>query len=788
MLRTLFSGFIAERGRWLAQLTEHYVLFPAMAVLVLAIIWSTTAHMVSVEHATAERAATASTLELLDTYEAQMVRNLREIDQALKTVKYAYESTRKATVLLDLKNKELLPAGLLFVIGITDANGHVLASTRPAQNSEFVVEDYAQHLRTSGLWISPPRQSVRTGDWKLEFTRRLNTPDGAFAGVVTILVDAAYFVSGYEREKLGDYGVLGLVGQDGAFRVRRSGEKVSSGDALYQPAFSGSLNADEASVTRAASTWDGVVRFTSVRPLFAFPLTLLVGLSEDEQLAPVRANTRSYIWQAALASAVLILFIAALGRVSWKLAQAARRESEARLEHAERVQFLAYRDALTGLPNRAFFSTMLEQGIAHARRYQSALAVLFLDLDRFKRINDTLGHLGGDRLLQEVAARLQSCLRDSDTVARLGGDEFVVLLPSFEEEKYVATVAQKLLTVIARPFAVMGQNLIGTTSIGIALFPRDGEDEQTLMKHADTAMYHAKAEGKNNFQFYSKSLQVNSLKRLKLENELRQALQRKQFELHYQPKVDLLTNRVTGMEALLRWRSPDLGHVAPADFIPIAEDTGLIVPIGKWALETACEQSVAWHKRGMQQVCMAVNLSARQFNDEHLLDDVTAILNSTGMDPHFLELEITESMLMLNVEKAVRTLKALCEMGLRIAMDEFGTGYSSLSNLKRFPLHTLKIDRTFISALPDDVEDRAITQAIIGMGKALNLTVIAEGVETPEQAEFLRAHGCDEYQGHHFSRPVPAEELFILVRSEPLMKRALPRLTDSTMQATPVLR
>jgi diguanylate cyclase (GGDEF)-like protein/PAS domain S-box-containing protein len=436
-----------------------------------------------------------------------------------------------------------------------------------------------------------------------------------------------------------------------------------------------------------------------------------------------------------------------------------------RIVAEERIQYLAYHDGLTTLPNRASFSQILNHGINHAHRYNKGMAVLFIDLDRFKNINDTLGHEAGDALLQEVGKRLKHSVRQSDTVARLGGDEFVILLEELSEPGRVATVAGKILSAIIKPFQMLGQEFRVTASIGISIYPEDGQDEQTLMKKADIAMYHAKEEGKNNFQFHSERMDTHSFERLALESSLRRALERNEFQVHYQAKMDFATGQMTGMEALIRWQHPDLGMVSPVQFIPIAEETGLIVPIGKWVLRTACLQNKAWQKEGLPPLSVAVNLSARQFADENLLADVTSILNETGMNAAFLELEITESMIMHNVDKAVQTLTKLKTLGIRLSIDDFGTGYSSLSNLKRFPIDTLKIDRSFIRDLPGDSEDKAITRAIIAMGKSLNMTLVAEGVETQEQAEFLRAHACDQFQGYYFSRPVDKDKFAELLRS-----------------------
>jgi diguanylate cyclase (GGDEF)-like protein len=404
------------------------------------------------------------------------------------------------------------------------------------------------------------------------------------------------------------------------------------------------------------------------------------------------------------------------------------------------------------------FSRLLNQSIGEADRADGSLAVAFLDLDRFKQINDSLGHEAGDQLLREVAVRLKECLRDCDTVARLGGDEFVVLLPEAGADQSAAVVAQKILSVVARPFNLIGHEFRVTASIGISVYPQDGIDEQSLTKNADIAMYQAKADGKNTFQFYSAARNVNSLERLTLESSLRHALARDEFRLFYQAKRDIHTGRVTGMEALLRWQHPDLGMVAPLEFMAVAEESGLIVPIGRWVLKTACLQNMAWQRRGLTPLTMAVNLTSRQFHDEHLIQDVAAILGVTGMDPNLLELEFTEGLLIQQVEETLRILTALRALGIRIAIDDFGTGYSSLATLQRFPLSTIKIDRALIRHMTAVDDETGLADAIIAMGKNLSLTVVAQGVETREQAEFLRMHACDELQGFYFERPLSADD------------------------------
>jgi diguanylate cyclase (GGDEF)-like protein/PAS domain S-box-containing protein len=429
-----------------------------------------------------------------------------------------------------------------------------------------------------------------------------------------------------------------------------------------------------------------------------------------------------------------------------------------------RVHYLATHDALTGLPNRFQFGQLLHKAIQLAQRYQREFAVLFIDLDRFKIINDSLGHEAGDQLLCEVAIRLKQCVRASDVVARLGGDEFVMLIQEVTAKEQVEVVARNILATAFETVRVKNQDCRVSASIGICLFPQDAQNEASLMQCADVAMYLAKAEGKNNFQFYTQDIQRKSLERLTMEEDLRRALVQGEFFLHYQAKQDLVSTAVSGVEALIRWQHPERGLVSPMQFIPLAEETGLIVPIGRWVLREACQQHVAWRQAGLPPVRMAVNLSPRQFADDHLLRDIQQALGSSGMSPDMLELEITESMVMGNVERAGKLLKDIKHLGVRLAIDDFGTGYSSLAQIKRFPIDTIKVDRSFIRDLMTDSGDRAITEAVIAMGRALSLTVVAEGVETQDQLDFLGEHACHEIQGFHFSRPVSAQQCTVFMR------------------------
>ncbi|MEK6663055.1 MAG: EAL domain-containing protein [Pseudomonadota bacterium] len=429
-----------------------------------------------------------------------------------------------------------------------------------------------------------------------------------------------------------------------------------------------------------------------------------------------------------------------------------RKVTEAQLMH------LATHDHLTHLPNRSLLQDRITQAIAHAERAERQMAVLFLDLDRFKNINDSLGHDVGDKLIIVLAERLRGIVRSGDTVARVGGDEFVIVITELQYETQAENVARKVLEVLAEPEVVDGTELFLNGSIGISLYPRDGRDCHTLLKNADAAMYRAKEAGRNQFQFFTQAMNANAVHRLTLENELRHALEREEFSLHYQPQIDLANGAVVGMEALLRWHSPTRGMVSPAEFIPLAEESGLIVPIGEWVLRTACAQNKAWLNAGMQSLRVAVNISARQCRFNSLTKLVERVLADTGLDACHLELEITESLLMDNPEESASTLHDLNQMGIQLAIDDFGTGYSSLSYLKRFPIHTLKIDQSFVRDITSDPDDAAIVKAVIAMARSLKLRVVAEGVETAEQLEFLRAHDCEGMQGYYFSKPMPTEQ------------------------------
>jgi diguanylate cyclase (GGDEF)-like protein len=428
------------------------------------------------------------------------------------------------------------------------------------------------------------------------------------------------------------------------------------------------------------------------------------------------------------------------------------------LDHRERLFHLVHHDTLTNLPNRLLLLDRLSRMILKAKRNRSYVAVLFLDLDRFKKINETLGHDIGDQLLQAVAERLQNCVRKSDTVARLGGDEFAVLLDDLHDVKFVVMIGRKILQVISKPIIIQDYELYITGSIGISLFPDDSEDVDDLLRCADTALYRAKDAGKNNYQYYTTDMNARAFEFLLLESGLRKALDNNEFVLYYQPLFNLKTSRLIGMEALLRWQHPEKGMIAPGDFIPLAEETGLIEPIGEWVLRTACTQNKQWQDEGYSQVKVLVNMSARQFCKKNITELIGDILLETGLSPDYLGIEITESVIMQNVKSTITKLKQMRKMGISLSLDDFGTGYSSLSYLKLFPVDNLKIDRSFVFNITSDPTDAAIAASVILLAHSMNIEVVAEGVETEEQLEVLRRQGCDHVQGFLFSQPLAAED------------------------------
>jgi diguanylate cyclase (GGDEF)-like protein/PAS domain S-box-containing protein len=732
------------------------------------------------------------------------------------------------------------------------------------------------------MYISRIQQVAGSDAATMVFSRRLNTPSGGFDGIVTVAVDPSYFTSSYDRVRLGESGVIGLVGQDGEFRVRRSADVVTMGQSVDYQQVTGWQQGKYAAGVLMTNSWDKQRRYTTAHPLHGIPLAVLVGLSETEQLGTFAQHRRNYLWQASVASALLLAVFAVLTVLAIKLgkSETQRRQlqetyhaaSEASVEafyvldaieddghvvdfvmrdtnrrglsllgagkdeligkrlleltpeaanngllhdlirvvetgrthekewhnhqsalRAEwlyrevvpveggvvailrdiserkqleiKVQYQATHDTLTGLANRHLLNDRLHTAIANASRQRYSVWVVFVDLDRFKLVNDTLGHKAGDHVLMVIAERLLATVRESDTVSRLGGDEFMLVLPGADERALSASLLQRIMDVVALPVEVDDKEFFLGCSLGVAVYPQDGETSAELIERADIAMYQAKESGRNNVQFFTQEMNQRLQERLQIEGALRLAIERQEFVLHYQPKVDLRTGLIVGAEALIRWQHPDMGMISPAKFIGLAEETGLIVPIGNWALREACSQTMALIAAGLPPVKIAVNLSARQFREPDLTQTIADTLRETNLPAELLEIELTEGMVMTDVNHVIGVLHELKALGLTLAIDDFGTGYSNLSYLHKFPIDVLKVDQSFVRDISSADDQALIVQSVISLAHSLKLRAIAEGVETEEQISYLRRHCCDEMQGYYFSKPLPSAAFTTLLES-----------------------
>gem|GEM_PF-2684339 len=677
-------------------------------------------------------------------------------------------------------------AGATIQGALIGPDGWVISSTWDANLKPLDLSD-REHFRVhldgkfKGIFISKPVVGRATGKTTIQVTRRVDSADGRFLGVVIFSLSPASLTKFNTSVDLGPHGVMVLAGFDNIVRARFTYARPDGLDGVGEP-----LPADARPQTAdpnaqgsyiQSSTIDHVPRLFSYRHVGEYPVFAMVGLDLDWLLAAWRSLT-AVIVAMALSATVLLT-----GLAVYLIRQSYRDVRAARLKTVE-ITHSAEHDFLTGLPNRMLLYDRVGQAIALAQRHKKHAAVLFLDLDGFKHINDSLGHGVGDRLLQSIAKRLVACVRGSDTVCRQGGDEFVVLLSEVEESEDaaiaagrivqalagthsidqhdvhvdVATAAGRMLQAVAEPHSVDHHDLHVTASIGVSVYPDDGLDAETLIKNADTAMYQAKESGRHSYRFFEPDMNVRAVERQSIEEDLRRALERQEFALHYQPIIDLTTGEIIGAEALIRWMHPTRGMISPLQFIPVAEDCGLIVPIGAWVLREACAQAKTWIDAGLPKMFISVNASAIELRSETFLKNLFATLSETGLEPTSLVLELTESVLMKHAEAAASILKALRERGVKVALDDFGTGYSSLSYLRKFPLDTIKIDQSFVRQIGTADEDTAIVTAVIAMARSLKRRVIAEGVETLEELTFLRAHHCDAAQGYYFSRPVVPEQ------------------------------
>jgi len=732
-------------------------LIPLFSLFMFASLWAATSHVIKIETESAETAIQTSSGELAETYEAQVVRVLREIDHTLSLVEYALQQHGPEDALLVLAGKDLLPPTLLFTVALYDSQGVAVGSDRSVDQAALDGDQLEWYRQNGALNFTASQQAAESSEWIFRIGRRLADRDGGFAGVAVITVDAAFFVSNYDTFKLGRRGLLALVDEDGSFRVRRVGDEVSTGGRFQHINLAAEAGSFQSRADLLAFTFDDMERYTSIRQLFGYPLYVVVGLSRNEHLADAREAAQTYTRRALAVSAILLLITIVLWVMNRKLVEARRLQAKAKEVYSQEVEHLAFHDALTGLPNRSLYSKLLTQGIRHAQRHKRQLAVLFIDLDRFKYVNDTLGHKYGDELLNQVALRLQTCLRESDTVARLGGDEFVVLLPEISRRIYVATVATKIIEEFSHPYYLRGETVSISASIGIATYPEDGPDEATLTKNADIAMYKVKNAGKNSFQFFSEEIQTESLKHLELESAFRVALERNQLKLYYHPKRDLASGKISGLEALLRWEHPEWGVMLPKQFLPFAESSGLIHSIGSWVILQVCTQAMTWQQRGIAPQNVSINLTQQQFLSDALISDIQAALADTGLDPGLLELEVDENTLLQDVDRAMATIAGLKQLGVHISIDNFGVIYSSIKQLSQFSLTTVKIDHTLVRDIAVDSTHNAIADAVVRLGHTLGIPVVAQGVETAAQAAFLRDNACDQAQGFYFDQPMPAE-------------------------------
>jgi diguanylate cyclase (GGDEF)-like protein/PAS domain S-box-containing protein len=885
----------SRRARWLRRGLDTHISLPLFALLLLVAIWVLSLHEIDVGRARAREAAADALREALGTYEAQVARGLDGIDQTLRVLKYAVERRGPLGALPELGREGLLPSGMVFSVAIVDRDGMTVASSPQALAISVADQRYFkfhQERDSGATYVGEPTRDIANTEWHLHFTRRLEDEKGNFAGVVIVETDPAYFTSGYERGRLGERGMLGLVGADGVVRALRIGDRVTFGQRLE-------VKAAPAQPLALAHPLDGVRRFSAASELHGVPLKVVAGLDEQEQMAGFERERRETLWQAAAASVALALATGLLWLWSWQGARhraGVRRAQEtyaaasaasldaffvmrevrdgtgeivdfriidancraeqmtgvsrerlcrttllrlvplargngmfAHLVHVtrvggvheqewennipelsahwlhqqvvpveggivaivrditerklaeERMQHLAHHDTLTGLPNRIRITERLEAMVAGAREPSPAVLVAFLDLDGFKLVNDGLGHNAGDALLKVVAGRMAACLRPGDTVGRFGGDEFVLMLGAADGG--AAALLERVREAVLQPVSVAGQQVQVSCSIGVAVYPDDGADAETLLMHADAAMYRAKDLGKNNCQFYARGMNVAIEQKLVLLEGMRQALELRQFRLVYQPKVDLRTGRIFGAEALVRWEHPEHGVIGPDRFIPLAEESGMIVALGEWVLRTACMQNRAWQDAGLAPLRISVNVSPRQFEERGLVERVALALADSDMAPRWLELEVTEGVIMRDLTQAIEKMGQLRAMGVSLSIDDFGTGYSSLSALKSFPISTLKIDKSFVRDLAHSAGDQAIASSIIELAHRLKLRVIAEGVETEQQRGFLRDNGCDEMQGYLFSKPLPPEALAALLARPAGEARAAARRGDQAALA-----
>lgn len=752
----LLSGHMSQR-----------TLVALIGVLLLALTWGTVFLLIERDYRAEIESVNRENRNLAKSFEEHVNRTLSGADNQLDLIAAEYEREKTITPAI----RALLDAAPLdqaiIQTAVIDRGGNYIASRlgRALKLKNVAFREYFQNHRESdsrGLVISAPMQGHSTDKALIVLSRRLNQPDGTFGGIVFSAIAVDYFSKFYRQMEVGQGSVITLGRMDGVVLVRVDGDQVISGlDVSRGPLFQHVQQRPHDSVLLPSAA-DGISRFMSYRVLFDYPVFVVVSTQQDKALADYAQ--RRFIF---IAVAVLLSFL--IIAAGWALNRQRRRENrvqEALERKTDELEHMAYHDVLTGLPNRAQLNLRLEAEMEKAQRGESRGAVLFIDVDNLKTVNDTYGHKCGDAIIVLAAGRVASGVGEAAFVARIGGDEFVAVLPEVGDKAAVAKVADAVIAELSKEYEALGFRFYMSASVGVVLYPQDGFSSEEILKNADNAMYTAKKEGKNCWRFFELAMQTEAFETIKLTNSLRYALERREFDLLYQPQVVADSNRIVGFEALLRWKSLECGAVSPDRFIPLAEQSGLIHLIGQWVLGEACRFVNRLAQLGQGTICIAVNVSPYQLTAENFADVVHDILQENGVRPDQIDIEITETALMLSLEKAIHTLDEIDQQGVRLSLDDFGTGYSSLTYLSRLPVKTLKIDKSFIDRIAGGEEHSAIIQTIIDMAHNMNMTVVAEGVETNEQREYLVERGCDFLQGYIFSKPVTEDEAIRLLEQD----------------------
>jgi diguanylate cyclase (GGDEF)-like protein len=740
------STTAAQRGY-----TSLLVLLVAFNLFLLVGLWVKINIDIQNERRAAIHAATSDMENLVRGYEQYTLRTLRHYDEVTRFLKFQYETRGGIVDFKDFVERGLLPSDALILVSIANEKGELIASTSAAPFGKVSIRDrehFQVHVAADShqMFISKPVVGRLSKKETLQLTRRLNHPDGTFAGVVVVSGQPSSFTDFYNKADFGKDGMVSLLGTDGAYRAIRIGDSTKSNITVNFPNTLALYAAARKSGTPAVITAiDAIPRISASRQLHDYPILVSVGISMPEVLREVNLAAATYYRWAIATSCFIAGFLVLTALLAFKL--------------INRQAYLAGHDPLTQLPNRMLFLRSLQHEISRFQENNGGTGVLFIDLDNFKNVNDSLGHEMGDALLCAVAERLRASVRKTDTVFRLGGDEFTVILKNIIDDELAVVASKRILAGLEQPFFIDGRRLSIGASVGISRHPLDGNSTSELLKHADIAMYQAKTQERGAYRFFSARLSSEVADRLALEQSIREGIARQEFFLVYQPKIDLKSERIVGFEALLRWQHPSKGIVLPGEFIPAAEATGLILPLGRLALEMACEQMQGWQKAGLGWIPVAVNVSAQQFKRGQLVDEIVATLKEHGVPPCTLEVELTESLVMEDPTEAEVMLLALKAIGIKVSIDDFGTGHSSLASLTRFSVDYLKIDRSFIQNSPEQTHSADIVRAVIALAKSFNLQVIAEGVETSAQLDMLKALSCDMAQGYFYSMPVMAKEV-----------------------------